>query len=155
MARHLSHNGEYPTIFDLDQSQNQLAGVGAAVDQFTGRRESGTHLHGPSTSIGSGSGMAALYDAAQQGLTSPVDSMMRSPTGTRHSRPDGLVTGYNYGYQQQQFGQMQVDDRSPKRQRLSGPFQNQESFVAHVPEGDHTCIECGKAKRRECDLRYA
>lgn len=80
--------------------------------------------------------------------------MMGSPTYARHSMPEVFINGSTWtdGHQQR-FGQLQLEDRSPKRQKLVGPMIFQEGANDRNATGEHVCDQCGKAKKRECDLR--
>ena len=156
MGRHPSHQGDFNNLFgEFDQSRmDTLAGVGAVADQFSGRRESNSRFHGTRASVEDANAMAMLYDAASQQLIPPVDSMLHSPMGTRHSMPEIHVTGYDsYGYQQQRVNPMPQEDRSSKRQKVSGSTDSQQGPMAGNPDGEHICKECNKTKKRECDLR--
>ena len=166
MGRQPSNQGDFANPFGLDPSPgDSLAGIGAGTDQFGGRRESSTHFNGSRISVGNGDGMAVLC-AASQHLTSPVNAMMLSPTGSRHHGLGVSAGGYgSYSPHPSQYSQMQLDDapprcshlysddRSPKRQKLSDVLDNQQHFARSNADGEHRCRVCGKVKRRECDLR--
>lgn len=155
MGRHSSKQGDFTTMFEYDHRQDTLAGVGAVADQFTGRRESNGGFHRPRTSASNGTGMAALYEAAQQ-LASPVEAMMLSPMSSHQSMPTvPPVTVYaHYGYQSQQSSQYPPGDHSAKRQRYSGSSEGHQGPASGAPDGEHRCTVCDKTKKRECDLRW-
>ena len=155
MSRHASHQGDFLFGFD-DGHFDPLAGVGEGpvADQFAGNRDPRPRFHRPGFKT-SDNGLSILHDAAQQQLASPVDSTVDSLLGSRRPPPDVLGSHGNYNGQAFTFGQTQIYGSPIKRQKTGGNTNTQVDIKSGNADGTHICKECGKRKKRECDLRYA
>lgn len=144
-------------LFNMDTSNsNPLAGVGEgqgilADNTYGVERDSNPRFHRPR----SGHGASGLHNDAplqQQQLTSPVDSTMNVSMyrSASVSNVDGSL------YSQQHPVQSEGYEPSPKRQRAFSTSLGSQSGMTNgrLEQGDRKCPECGKIKKRDCDLRY-
>jgi hypothetical protein len=58
-----------------------------------------------------------------------------------------------YGFDGRIWPSGDTYDPSPKRRRLAGPYENHQNTQLAQSSGIHKCKDCGKIKKRECDLR--
>ena len=149
MSRYPSQHTELNTMLGFD---SQVAHVGGMGDyQVNNMSVPGIQFHGPQYPT---DGMMMLHHAAAyQQMTSTVDSMNLPPTThLRLPAPDVYVNDQPYTGNDE----ADMDSRSAKRTKMvaTSPSVSQETVSSANAEGDqHRCMECGKVKRRECDLR--
>ncbi|KAK3722238.1 hypothetical protein LTR37_002671 [Vermiconidia calcicola] len=150
MSRQQSRQGNLGTIFEFNQGRTDtLAGVGTGqlFDLPTPSKQSGSAFQGQSIT---GNGFSLLHSREHQG--SPVDRMI-SPMDTRYPVPELHLNGRMCDTQQQYFSRTHLEERSPKKRRVTGTMMADLKPEVGPTEGQHTCNVCGKVKNRECDLR--
>lgn len=156
MSRHSSqHSGTFPGFEPIENTaMDPLAYIGSGSGNYQMSNMQAMPIQ-CSTPRYSGGNMIEMRPATFSHHMVPSDgSMGYSPTYTRHSMPDICVNGRPLP----ESGDMNVEDRSPKRLRTgdTSPATSQTSQTTtscQSKEGKHECPECGKIKNRECDLR--
>jgi hypothetical protein len=143
MSRHGSYQGDMSS-FDYGQSTGEsLFGIGAgAVPQLDGDFDFQNAGIAPGVQRRQQAlALCITQSAAQAGqYLSPLTPAESSAHGSYGI--DGRLWHSGNGY-----------DSSPKRRRMAGPHDNYQNSQMAQSNGTHKCKECGKIKKRECDLR--